>query len=84
MTLRIVEVTWEDAQSSEPWEYDGKLLGAFMCLTVGILIKRDKEAIHLSSTLAGNGAKAGNWRIPAGMVKKIRTLGSIKVTEEKR
>lgn len=82
MILRVVQVEWEDAASSEPWEYTGELMPAFDCVTVGILLKRDKDAIHLTTTLGGNGGRAGRWRIPAGMVKKVTTLSKLKVSKE--
>lgn len=79
MKLRIVDVTWEDAASDQPWHYRGELLDAFMCRTVGILLAKDEEALHLTTTLSCGGAQAGRWRLPVGMVKKIKTLGTIDV-----
>lgn len=78
--MRIVEVTWEDASSTEGWmppdEADGYHEREYICVTVGYLVKRDKRGVTLSATVNCTGARGGTWHIPAGMIRRVRSLGS--------
>lgn len=78
MTVKIVEVTWEDACSSDPWTRSREVLDRLTCVTVGYLLKRDKEAIHLAASLNEGGQRSSTWRIPAGMIRKVRVLDRVK------
>lgn len=77
-SLKVVEVLWEDACSADPWSHDATLLDEYMAITVGILIHQDKKGIHLASAISSEDQRAGRWRIPAGMIRKVRVLGTLK------
>lgn len=78
MKLKIVEVVWEDACSSDPWTRSTKVMDQLRCVTVGYLLKRDKNAVHLAASVNEAGQRSSTWRIPAGMVKKVRVLATVK------
>jgi len=80
-SLKVVEVLWEDACSSDPWTEGGHLLDEYMAITVGILVRRDKHAIHLTSAISNADQRAGRWRIPSGMIRKVRVIGTLKTAK---
>lgn len=77
MKFKIVEVKWEDTCSSDPWTRSKDVLERLDCVTVGYLLKRDKSAIHLAASLNESGQRSSTWRIPAGMVRKVRVLDTV-------
>lgn len=74
--LKIVEVLWEDACSSDPWSRSTEPLEPCICVTVGIMLGRDKNGIYLAGAINDGGQKSSRWRIPAGMIRKVRVLGT--------
>lgn len=79
--FKIVEVIWEDACSSDPWTRSREVLDRLNCVTVGYLLKRDAEALHLAASLNESGQRSSTWRIPVGMVRKVRVLDTVKHDE---
>jgi hypothetical protein len=75
--LKVVEVIWEDACSSDPWSRSKDQLEPCICITVGIQLSRDKKGIFLCAAMNDGGQRSSRWRIPAGMIRKVRTLGTI-------
>lgn len=74
---RIVEVLWEDACSSDPWSRATDPLDACLSLTVGIQMGRDEKGIYLAGAVNNSGQRASRWRIPAGMIRRVRVLGTL-------
>lgn len=76
---RFVEVTWWDSHSSANWRSWDETLEQHkdpcICVTIGFLIKQDKFAVSVASSIGPNtGTYGGVWTIPRGMVKRIRYL----------
>jgi hypothetical protein len=75
--MKLVEVTWGDAWTSNSGWKDAKELPEhrpLICKTVGYLIKKDKHGVMLAGTYTeGDGYNAIQFR-PMGMVQSIRVL----------
>lgn len=80
-TRRVLEVWWEDAFSHEPWadksEVDTIVRQPCTSVTVGIEMSSTPAAIVLSTSMNVEGHSASVWRIPRGMVRKVRVLGRL-------
>ena len=81
--MKLVEVLWEDAETSSGWippeAVEGYGKTSLLCIQVGLLLSKDKNSVVLSSGYNTLGHAQGLMRIPTGMIRKIRVLG--KVTE---
>lgn len=75
--MKIVEVAWTDACAAEGWGRTSKL-DPCEAVNVGILVSRDKEAIHLISALNSSDQIGGRFRIPTGMIRSVRVVGTVK------
>jgi len=81
MRLRHVRVTWVDAHTEAGWfQYDPKeKLKLPLTYSTGIFVDKTKDFLILASTYDPEIKDyADRHNIPAGMVKKIKTL----LTEE--
>ena len=74
---KIVEVLWEDACSADPWSRSAAPLDPCLSLTVGIQMGRDDKGIYLAAAVNTSGQRASRWRIPAGMIRRVRVLGTL-------
>lgn len=81
--MKVVEIVWDDASNCPAWQKREAAVKEFhveqcVCVTVGLLLKRDKRAITIAATAGAQGQVAGVWRIPMGMVKRVRTIATLK------
>ncbi len=75
--IPFVEVVWDDAESSNGWEYELKVKPALV-LTAGFLVSETEDHIVIASTVSPDkdGTVHHNCRlqIPTKMVLSRRTL----------
>ncbi len=79
MKEKIVLVKWEDAYSAEAWRDrdDRKEMKPCLIYTVGTLIKKSEDAVILTLSIdPGNGMVADTMRIPTGMIRKYKVIGT--------
>jgi len=71
----LVEVIWEDAESSIGWEGPEETdHGTPLVLTVGFLIHQSDKVIHIASTVDKEKSSNARLKIPAGMVREMKVL----------
>jgi len=75
----IVEVEWEDAANNPRWLTPDEVLHAvhlhpFIAHSVGYVIHDDKTAMTLAEGINSEGWYGACWRIPRGMIRKVRKL----------
>lgn len=73
----LVEVVWDDALGMRHgWREKGDVedTDESIVISVGFLLSKTKDHITLAMDADGDGGHNGRSRIPAGMVKSIRTL----------
>lgn len=74
-TLKIVEVTWEDAALTKTWDEGDPIPTTYIARTVGFLIERNEKQIVVGQEVF---EEDGHWRcisaIPARMIKRVRVL----------
>lgn len=77
---QLVIVEWEDAYSNSAWHQNTEIDtdfddGGYDCVTVGYLIREDKDRVILAARVSFKNESYGLLqRIPRGMVRNIRTL----------
>lgn len=75
--LPLVEVSWVDASSTHGWmdrDQAREEANPIECLTVGRLIRNDKETTAVAQTISEEGKFGEVWAIPAQWVKRVRRL----------
>lgn len=71
----LVEVEWEDAESSQGWEgVEESNHEAAMVITVGFLIHQTDKILHIASTVDTAKNTNARLKIPVGMVHTMKTL----------
>lgn len=71
----LIEVVWNDASElTAGWTDNIDDTEPQLALSVGFLIKSDKEHIVIAMDLDAEGHHNGRSQIPQGMVKKIKVL----------
>ncbi len=71
----MVEVWWSDASDMEPgWATHLEKPEHAMALSVGFLLRDDKDHLVIALDTDAEGAHNGRSQIPRGMVKKIKVL----------
>ena len=71
----LVEVIWNDASElTAGWTDEIDKTEPQLALSVGFLIKSDKEHIVIAMDLDEQGHHNGRSQIPRGMVKRIKIL----------
>jgi hypothetical protein len=72
-----IEVEWVDSSLNGEWRQHREVMRtrrkAVRCLSVGLLIAKDKHGITLASSAHGN-ELAGTMSIPKGAIRKVRRL----------
>lgn len=71
----MLEIFWIDIHSNENWlsEEDALKRPKTDCQSIGYFLKKDKEAIYISSTI-GKDAERNLLFIPMGCIKEIRKV----------
>ncbi len=81
---RAVLIEWDDTSSHQykSWfdleEVEGIHGDPTPMFTVGWLLKKDRKAVTIATTVAAQGSIATPWRIPAGCVKKMTFIKGVK------
>jgi hypothetical protein len=70
---RLVAVTWKDAHASDG-VFQSKDHAPVTMLTVGWLLCRDANGVSLANERHEDGSYRGQSFIPAGMVKRVKTI----------
>lgn len=79
MKLKIVKIDWIDASSEgQPWTHESRLCGLMKAVTVGMLIKKNKDMVTIAHSRCPDGDLAGVFHIPRGCIKSIKYLTEIK------
>lgn len=83
--IRALAVWWEDAFSHDSWtrDVDDIVKNTCLCLTVGLEIANDEKGIVLAAAVNTAEQRGGVWKIPRGMVRRVRVLGRLEMPEEK-
>lgn len=84
VTKRALAVWWEDAFSHDAWTQDTASIIKHRCLviSVGVELANDAGGITLALSSNASGDHGGVWKIPRGMVRKVRVLGRLELPEE--
>lgn len=84
MTRRAVAVWWEDAFSHDSWTGDTDSIIKHKCLvlSIGLELSNDDRGIVLALSSNASGDSGGVWKIPRGMVRKVRVLGRMELPAE--
>lgn len=82
MKKKIVKIEWVDASSEGPWVHEKKIDGLINATTIGMLIRKNKEAVTIAHTRCPDGDLAGVFHIPRGCVKSIEYLTEIPAKSE--
>ena len=75
--LPLVEVSWVDASSTHGWFTAAEArqeANPVPCLTIGRLVRNDREVTAVAQTVSAEGKFGGLWSIPRQWVKKVRRL----------
>lgn len=73
--FNLVEVIWEDAESSVGWEGEGETNHEpAMVITVGFLIYHSEKILHIASTTDADRNTNARLKIPSGMVRSMKVL----------
>ncbi len=71
----LVECIWNDASElSSGWTDELEPTAPHLVISVGFLIRSDREHIVIAMDLDGEGQHNGRSQIPRGMVKSIKIL----------
>ena len=71
----LVEVVWNDASElTAGWTDELDDTEPQLALSVGFLVKEDKDHIVIAQDIDAEGHHNGRGQIPRGMVKKIKVL----------
>lgn len=77
--FNLVEVVWEDAESSIGWEgAEETNHEPAMVITVGFLIHHTDKILHIASTTDKERNTNARLKIPAGMVRSMKVLKAAK------
>jgi hypothetical protein len=81
---RAIAVWWEDAFSHDGWTSDAQTIidGKCLVLSVGVELANNDDGITLAVSCNAADQNGGVWKIPRGMVRKIRVLGRLELPEE--
>lgn len=81
MKLKLVEISWIDAEvSKEGWSEDDPDKAPTILKTYGLLVRKDKNfVVHASTYDPDTGKWSERGKIPAGMVKSIKTIETVEV-----
>ena len=71
--MKLVKVTWHDAQSYDAWDGRDQEFEAPKCVTVGFLVEQTKKHIVVAGTRSRKDIACA-MVIPMGMVKKVKRL----------
>ena len=84
MKTRAIAVWWEDAFSHDPWTHDADSLIKQRCLvvSVGMELANDEKGIVIAVSMNAAGQRGGLWKIPRGMIRKVRVLGTLEAPDE--
>lgn len=76
MKVKTVKVWWVDAYTVDGWhdrymtDYTSSHV---VCFTQGVLLKKTKKFLYVSSTVASNEQYGSTWAIPRAWVIKVKT-----------
>jgi len=81
MKKKLVEIHWIDAEAEAGWSEDDPAKDKPTILkTYGLLVRKTKDwVIHADTYIPETKVWGGKGKIPAGMVKKVKTLMTVDV-----
>jgi hypothetical protein len=81
MKIKLVEISWIDAEASkEGWSDDDPEKEPTILKTYGLLVRRDKHfTVHASTRDPDTGKWSERGKIPTGMVKAIKVISTVEV-----
>lgn len=84
LTKRALAVWWEDAFSHDAWTQDTAAIvnQKNLVVSVGLELANDAGGITLALSANTVGERGGVWKIPRGMVRKVRVLGRLELPAE--
>jgi len=78
--LKVVEVKWQDAESSSGWFRFDQKEECVLVSTVGLYVGKTPDSVVLASSLDPETGKfCDKHKIPKGMVKEQRTIEIITI-----
>jgi len=76
--IRLVVVTWKDITSSAGWDGDQektlKDMKPLDCVSVGWLLRHDKDVLVVADSWSADGDYGGTTAIPTSVVIKIHEI----------
>lgn len=69
-----VYVEWFDAFSDMGWKSPSEIDSHLVCITIGFLVKEDKDGITISCTINNNGEFTDPLTIPRGMIRRRKSI----------
>lgn len=84
LKARALAVWWEDAYSHDGWTHDAETIMRNPCLvlSVGLELVNDDGGIVLAASYNGAGQSGGVWKIPRGMVRRVKVLARLEAPED--
>jgi hypothetical protein len=73
--MKVVQVTWEDAQGESGWKATGDIVHEPDRITsVGWLVKRDDVGVTICQSFNRDGRIADTLFVPAAYVRTVKTI----------
>lgn len=75
MKFPLVEIRWDDAETSGGWEQASDLKPVHAeAITVGFVVAETKDHVVIASTIGEDGSTNGRIQIPVKMILKRRMM----------
>ncbi|RJO72876.1 MAG: hypothetical protein C4523_02575 [Myxococcales bacterium] len=71
--MKIVRITWHDAEADAEWAKADDPVTVPECETVGFLVKKTRKEIVIAHTRSGDDVN-GRFSIPRGCVVRIKEI----------
>lgn len=71
--FKLIEVTWDDAQTDDGWGEAPEVLEPALVTTVGFLVRETKEHLLIASSYDDKHTN-GRIQIPKGMIKSRKEI----------
>ena len=79
MKFPLVEIRWDDAETSGGWEQSTDLHPTHAeAITVGFLVAETENHIVIANTVGEDGSTNGRIQIPVKMILKRKTMRAAK------
>lgn len=83
--MKIVLLEWDDSNTVSGWQHKSRkdILSESHCVSVGIIVRQTNQDLTLCQSVSGE-LQADFISIPKPVIKRIRQLGVIPVSQKER